>query len=308
MNATLENISLANRLPQVRGRYSFNAPLAPQTWFRVGGPAEALFKPADAADLQHFLKNCPADIAITPIGVASNLLVRDGGVEGVVIRLGAGFAAIDVHGNEISVGAGALDSNVAMTALEYGLAGLEFLSGSPGTIGGALRMNAGAYGHEVKDILVSATAFDRQGNLHSFSAKEMGFSYRHCSVPDDYIFVSATFAGIPQEASEIAARMAEIKMRREATQPIHTRTSGSTFANPPGQSAWKLIDEVGGRGLKMGGAMISELHTNFLLNTGDATAADIENLGEEIRRRVKDQKGVDLRWEIQRIGKTKEQA
>lgn len=294
---------LATRLPDVRGRYGYNVTLAPTTWFRVGGPADAVFKPADLADLQHFLKECPTDIPVSVIGVASNLLVRDGGVEGVVIRLGGGFADVKVSGTQITAGAAMLDLNIAMLAQENGIGGLEFLSGIPGTLGGALRMNAGAYGREIRDVLVSATAVDRTGKLHTLTPDDMGFSYRHCSVDESFIFVGATLKGSLDVPGSIAARMKEIQTKREASQPIRTRTGGSTFANPEGAKAWELIDKAGGRGYKLGGAMVSEQHTNFLINFDKATAADIENLGEEMRRRVKEQSGIDLRWEIKRIGR-----
>lgn len=304
MTDTLEiETTLTSRLPEIRGRYGSNVNLAPTTWFRVGGPADVVFKPADLADLQHFLKNCPADIPVTVIGVASNLLVRDGGVEGVVIRLGGGFADVKFSGTHITAGAAVLDLNIAMLAQENGVGGLEFLSGIPGTLGGALRMNAGAYGREIKDVLVSATAVDRNGVLHTLTPEDMDFSYRHCGVDESWIFVSATLKGSVDVPGSIAARMKEIQAKREASQPIRTRTGGSTFANPEGAKAWELIDKAGGRGYKLGGAMVSEQHTNFLINFDKATAADIENLGEEMRRRVLEQSGIDLRWEIKRIGR-----
>ncbi len=308
MSILAEPIALIDRLPAVRGRYGVSSPLAPTTWFRVGGPAEVLFRPADLADLQAFLAACPKDIPVTTIGVASNLLVRDGGVPGVVIRLGGAFADVIADDDRIIAGAGALDLNVATVALQASLTGLEFLSGIPGTIGGALRMNAGAYGVEVKDVFLKANAVDRKGKLHILMLQDMDFSYRHCGAPDDLIFVDAMFKGRPDKADAIAARMKEIKDKREASQPVRTRTGGSTFANPEGAKAWELVDKAGMRGFKLGGAQVSEQHTNFLINAGGATAADIENLGEEIRARVKTQSGIDLRWEIQRIGVKKEQA
>lgn len=289
-------------LPHVRGRMSFDAPMAPFTWFRVGGAAEALFRPADLDDLIAVLEALPADVPVTVVGVGSNLLVRDGGVPGMVIRLAGPFATIDVAGDIITAGAGALDLTVARTAEEEGLAGLEFLSGVPGTIGGALRMNAGAFGTEMKDVTVSAQALDRAGNLHILGPAELGFSYRRSQVPEGWIFLSASLRGHPGKRAEIAARMAEIAKAREESQPVKVRTGGSTFANPEGRSAWKLIDAAGCRGLTMGGAQVSEKHCNFLLNTGDATAADIEDLGEEVRRRVLETSGVELHWEIRRIG------
>jgi UDP-N-acetylmuramate dehydrogenase len=298
--------ALINRMPPVRGRLTANAPIGPMTWFRVGGPAEVLFRPADEADLADFLRALPGGIPVTVIGVASNLLVRDGGIPGVTIRLGRGFAEIAAEGDAVRAGAGALDLNVALAAAEAGVAGLEFLSGVPGTIGGGLRMNAGAYGSEIKDVLVEASAVDRNGVTHRVSAAELGLSYRHSAAPDDWIFTGAVLRGRRDEPEAIARKMAEIKSAREASQPIRARTGGSTFANPPGDSAWRLIDAAGCRGLVRGGAMVSEKHTNFLINTGNATAADLEGLGEEVRRRVHTQFGVVLTWEIRRIGRPSE--
>jgi UDP-N-acetylmuramate dehydrogenase len=291
-----------DHLPDVRGRIGFDAPMAPFTWFRVGGPAEVLFRPADLDDLMTFLDGLPPEIPITTIGVGSNLLVRDGGVPGVVIRLTGPFAIIEASQNSITAGAGALDVTVAKLAQEAGITGLEFLSGIPGTIGGALKMNAGAFGTEMKDVTVSAEALDRTGQLHIFSLDDLGFSYRHCALDSSWIFLAATLKGRLGEPADIAARMDEIRAGREAAQPIRARTGGSTFANPPGHSAWKLIDAAGCRGLVRGGAQVSEKHCNFLLNLGDATAADIEDLGEEVRRRVLEASGVELSWEIRRIG------
>ena len=293
---------LLHRLPEVRGRYAENVPLAPITWFRVGGPAEVVFRPADADDLAAFLAGKPADVPVTVLGVGSNLLVRDGGVPGVVVRLGRGFAAIEVEGETVRTGAGALDLNVARTAFDAGLAGLEFLSGIPGTIGGALRMNAGAYGSEIKDVLIEARAMDAAGCDRTLSLAELGFGYRSCGVPEDWIFVAAVLRVSRGDAQAIARRMEEIRLARENTQPIRSRTGGSTFANPPGGKAWQLIDRAGCRGLVIGGAKVSEQHCNFLINTGEATAADLETLGEEVRRRVFETSGVSLDWEIRRIG------
>jgi UDP-N-acetylmuramate dehydrogenase len=293
---------LIRRLPPVRGRLTANAPVGPMTWFRVGGPAEALFRPADIEDLAAFLAALPPDIPVTVIGVGSNLLVRDGGIRGVTIRLGRGFVDIVPSGEQVETGAGALDLNVALTAAEAGIAGLEFLSGIPGTVGGGFRTNAGAYGTEFKDALISADALDRSGALHTVTPTEMGLSYRHSDIDPDWIFVSARFKGAAADPAAIGRRMTDIQAAREASQPIRARTGGSTFANPPGYQAWKLIDEAGCRGLTRGGAMVSEKHTNFLINTGNATAADIEGLGEEVRRRVHDRFGVVLEWEIRRIG------
>jgi UDP-N-acetylmuramate dehydrogenase len=294
---------LIDRLPPVRGRLSEQVPLAPITWFRVGGAAEVMFRPADIDDLAAFLAAKPADVTVTMIGVASNLLVRDGGVEGVVIRLGRGFVEVRVEGSLVEAGAGALDLNVALACREAGVAGLEFLSGIPGTVGGALRMNAGAYGREIKDVLREAVALDGSGGRHVLPADALGLSYRHCSVPEDWLFVQARLTGQPGESGAIAQRMAEIQAAREAAQPVRARTGGSTFANPPGDKAWALVDRAGCRGLKRGGAMVSEKHANFLINTGTATAADLEALGEEVRRRVHETSGVMLEWEIRRIGR-----
>jgi UDP-N-acetylmuramate dehydrogenase len=294
---------LIDRLPPVRGRLSEEAPLAPVTWFRVGGAAEVMFRPADVEDLAAFLAAKPADVPVTVIGVASNLLVRDGGVGGVVIRLGRGFVEVRIEDVLVEAGAGALDLNVALACREAGVAGLEFLSGIPGTIGGGLRMNAGAYGSEIKDVLSDATAIDGRGRRHVVAADALGLSYRHCSAPEDWIFVQARFSGRRGDPAEIGRRMAEIQQAREAAQPIRARTGGSTFANPPGHKAWELIDRAGCRGLKRGGAMISEKHANFLINTGNATAEDLEALGEEVRRRVHEASGIMLEWEIRRIGR-----
>jgi len=294
---------LIDRLPPVRGRLAADAPLAPVTWFRVGGPAEVMFRPADADDLAEFLAKRPADVPVTVIGVASNLLVRDGGVPGVVVRLGRGFAAIEISGTRVTAGAAVLDLNVAIACRAAGVGGLEFLSGIPGTIGGALRMNAGAYGREIKDVLESASALDNAGGRHELSLAEMGLSYRLCGVPEDWIFLDASLRGVEADRDAIQQRMAQIQSEREASQPIRARTGGSTFANPPGHKAWELIDRAGCRGLTRGGAMVSEKHTNFLINSGTATAADIEGLGEEVRRRVFEKFGVTLEWEIRRIGR-----
>lgn len=292
----------ADTLPRVRGRLTRDAALGGLTWFRVGGPAEVLFRPADSEDLAQFLAALPAEIPVTVIGVGSNLLVRDGGVPGVVVRMAGPFAAIAVDGITVTAGAGALDLTVAMTAMEAGIAGLEFLSGVPGTVGGALRMNAGAFGGEIKDVTLSAEAVDRQGVSHVLDLDALGFSYRHCGVPEDFIFTRAVLRGQAGDTQAIATRMAEIRSAREASQPLHVRTGGSTFANPEGHKAWELIDRAGCRGLRIGGAQVSEKHCNFLINTGDATAADVEALGEEVRRRVRETSGIELRWEIRRIG------
>jgi UDP-N-acetylmuramate dehydrogenase len=307
MAARKSSPRLIDRLPRVRGRYTADAPLAQITWFRVGGPAEIMFRPADVEDLAAFLAAKPADVPVTVVGVASNLLVRDGGIPGVVIRLGRGFVEITARETTVRAGAGALDANVALVARDAGLAGFEFLTGVPGTIGGALRMNAGAYGAEMKDITAAAEALDARGQRHRLTLAELGFAYRHCAVAEDWIFVAAELQGVPGDRDAIQRRIDEISAQREATQPIRTRTGGSTFANPRdpkamGHKAWQLIDKVGGRGLTMGGAMVSDKHCNFLINTGTATAADIEALGEELRRRVREEFGVTLEWEIRRIG------
>jgi len=307
MAAEMANRSLIARLPAVRGRYTENAPLGPVTWFRVGGPAEVMFRPIDVQDLAGFLAGKPADVPATVLGVGSNLLVRDGGVPGVVVRLGRGFAGIETEGDEVRVGAGALDVNVALVAGDAGIAGLEFLSGVPGTIGGALRMNAGAYGAETKDVVVGARAVDPVGRVRDLDPEDLGFGYRCCAVPRDWIFVSARLRGRLGDRAAIARRTEEIRTAREQTQPIRSRTGGSTFANPPGGKAWELIERAGCRGLTRGGAQVSEKHCNFLINTGNATAADLEALGEEVRRRVFETSGVRLEWEIQRIGVAAEQ-
>jgi UDP-N-acetylmuramate dehydrogenase len=293
---------LIDRLPKVRGRYSANVSLDKVTWFKVGGPAEVMFRPADANDLKFFLSTRPFDVPVTIIGVGSNLLVRDGGVPGVVIRLGREFAVIKAIDNFLQVGAGALDINVALAAEQAGLGGLEFLSGIPGTIGGGLRMNGGAYGSEFKDVFVSARAVDSYGVAHDLVTEDMGFSYRRTVVMEDWFFIDAVLEGHPVATLEISRRMDEIKAIRIKTQPVQMPTGGSTFANPSDFKAWELIDAAGCRGLVRGGAMVSEKHCNFLINTGKAVAADLEGLGEEVRRRVFEKSGIILEWEIRRIG------
>jgi len=295
--------ALIHRLPPVRGRLVADAPLAPMTWFRVGGPAELLFRPEDEADLADFLAALPAEIPVMVIGVGSNLLVRDGGIPGVTIRLGRGFVGVEPDGDEVRAGAGALDRAVAFAAARAGIAGLEFFSGIPGTIGGGFQTNAGSYGRELKDVLISADAIDRAGQVHRIGVAELGFAYRHSEAPSDWIFTSALFRGERGEPGAIVERLNEIRAAREASQPIREKTGGSTFANPSGRQAWQLIDQAGCRGLARGGAMVSKKHANFLINTGSATAADIEALGEEVRRRVHDKFGVMLEWEIRRIGR-----
>ncbi|MEK9844797.1 UDP-N-acetylmuramate dehydrogenase [Thalassospira sp.] len=293
---------LIDRLPKVRGKLREGAQLAKVTWFQVGGPADVMFRPADEADLADFLQGKPDDMPVTVIGVGSNLLVRDGGIRGVVIRLGRPFTDAVIKDGNLHVGAGALDLNVAQVAKQAGIAGLEFLSGIPGTIGGALRMNAGAYGSEIKDVLISATAIDGKGIKHTVAPDEMGMSYRHCDLPEDWIFTSAILRGTAGDPDEIAKRMDEIQQARAGSQPIKSRTGGSTFANPVPERAWEVIDAAGCRGLTIGGAQMSEQHCNFMINTGNATALDLEQLGDEVRKRVKEHSGVELRWEIRRIG------
>lgn len=308
--AAMESVPhLIDRLPRVRGRLSADAPLAQITWFRVGGPAEVLFRPADREDLAHFLAHCPADVPITVIGVASNLLVRDGGIPGVVIRLGGAFADVAVcDSTTVIAGAAALDANVALACRNAGVAGLEFLSGIPGTIGGALRMNAGAYGREMVDVLVEAEVIDRTGRVHTLPAAALGLGYRRSALPATSIFLGAVMTGEAGSAIEIGHRIEQIAKDRAASQPVRARTGGSTFANPPGRKAWQLIDAAGCRGLTRGGAQVSEKHCNFLLNTGGASAADLEGLGEEVRRRVFETSGVSLEWEIKRIGIARSEA
>ncbi|HKQ94903.1 MAG TPA: UDP-N-acetylmuramate dehydrogenase, partial [Aestuariivirgaceae bacterium] len=299
----LDGEALVRRLPGVRGRLEPNFPLADVTWFRAGGPAEVLFTPADEPDLATFLAALPPDVPVYPVGVGSNLLVRDGGVPGVVVRLGRGFSALELKDNNVILaGAAVPDVKVARFALEQGIAGLTFLRGIPGSIGGALRMNGGAYGGETGDIVVEVRAVDRSGRRVVLSNDEMRYSYRHSGAPEDLIFTAALLQGRPGDAQEIAAAMAEITSRREATQPVRSRTGGSTFKNPPGHKAWQLIDRAGLRGYAVGPARVSEMHCNFLINEGGAKSAEIEELGETIRRRVKESSGVDLDWEIKRIG------
>ncbi|HYM30562.1 MAG TPA: UDP-N-acetylmuramate dehydrogenase [Candidatus Cybelea sp.] len=313
MAAPIRRVRLVERLPKVRGRYQENVALSGVTWFRVGGLADVVFRPADADDLADFMKQRPVGVPLTVIGVGSNLLVRDGGIPGVTIRLGRGFAEVKPEGTIVAAGAGAPDINVALTCRDAGIAGLEFLRGIPGTIGGALRMNAGAYGSEIKDVLIDAEAVSVRGERRRFALKELGLSYRHCGLGEDWIFASARLQGRAGDPAEIGARMEEISQAREATQPVRTRTGGSTFANPSdprakGLKAWELIDRAGCRGLTLGGAQVSSLHCNFLINTGEATAEDLEALGEEVRRRVREQFGVELEWEIRRIGVKRDEA
>jgi UDP-N-acetylmuramate dehydrogenase len=302
-------MALIDQLPPVRGKLLANEALAPFTWFRVGGPADALFLPKDEADLAAFLAALPDSVPVTVLGASSNVIVRDGGIEGVVVRLTPAFGQVKADGLRVTAGAAALDARVSTVAAQAGIAGLEFFSGVPGTIGGALRMNAGCYDRETKDVLVEAVALDREGRRVVLRHGDFGFSYRHTDVADGLIFLEAVFEGTKDDAAAITARIDALKARRETTQPIREKTGGSTFANPdpPGtpnqRRAWKLVDEAGMRGARRGGAQVNELHCNFLINTGDATAADIEDLGEDVRAAVKAKSGVELRWEIKRIGR-----
>ena len=290
-------------MPGLRGRLLPNQSLAELTWFRVGGPAQALFTPLDEDDLAYFLARLPGELPVCVVGVGSNLIVRDGGIPGVVIRLSArGFGETETKAEVVSAGAAALDRRVAETAAASSLSGLEFLFGIPGTIGGALRMNAGANGAETKDVLIEAVAISRDGKKHVFSNAEMKFVYRNSGADTSVIFTSARFRGQVAAPEAIRARMDEVQNHRETAQPIREKTGGSTFKNPPGQSAWKLIDAAGCRGLRVGGAQVSEIHCNFLINTGSATGHDIETLGETVRARVKEHCGIELHWEIKRIG------
>ena len=296
---------LMENLPAVRGRMRSCVPLGQVTWFRVGGPAEVMFRPEDVDDLVDFMANKPGHIPVMPMGVGSNLLVRDGGIDGVVVRLGRSLAEVKIDGTTVTVGAGALDANVAQATMADGLTGLEFLSGIPGTIGGALRMNAGAYGRKIKDTVTSATAVDGEGVLHKLSPNDLGFAYRTCRVPGDWIFTSATFQTELGDPQNISAAITAIQDARSKTQPVRARTGGSTFRNPEtGAKAWEFIDEAGCRGKARGGAMVSDQHCNFLINTGDATAEDLETLGEEVRAAVAANSGVTLDWEIRRAGHT----
>ena len=290
--------------PAPRGRLTPNAPLAPFTWFRVGGPAQLLFQPADEADLSYFLRRLPREIPVTVVGLGSNLIIRDGGVKGAVIRLGGkAFGEIAARPDRrVVAGAAAPDMRVARAAAEAGIDGLAFYRGIPGAVGGALRMNAGAHAGETKDVLAEARGVDRDGSVRVFTAQDMGFAYRHSNAPDDVIFTQATFQGRPGDPQAIRAEMARVTQAREASQPIREKTGGSTFKNPPGGKAWQLIDKAGCRSLVVGDAQVSPMHCNFLINRGAASAADIEALGEEVRRRVLDVSGVALEWEIKRIG------
>jgi UDP-N-acetylmuramate dehydrogenase len=294
---------LKSAMPEIRGKLSANASLADVTWFRVGGPAQVLFMPADEADLAYFLKFRPSGVPVQVIGLGSNLLVRDGGVPGVVIRLGRGFSEAKVeHGHRLRVGTALPDVKVARAAADAGIRGLAFYRGIPGSIGGALRMNAGAHGRETKDCFVGARAVDPSGAVHVLSLADMGFTYRHSGIPKDWIFTEATFEGEPGDPAEILKEMDEVAEYREKNQPIKERTGGSTFKNPRGNSAWKLVDQAGCRGLRIGGAKVSEMHCNFLINDQQATGEDVETLGETVRARVREASGVTLDWEIVRLG------
>ncbi|OYW57003.1 MAG: UDP-N-acetylenolpyruvoylglucosamine reductase [Hyphomicrobium sp. 32-62-53] len=297
---------LKARMPDLRGRLTANAPLSDITWFRVGGPAQVLFAPADEADLAYFLKNIGPDVPVFVVGLGSNLLVRDGGVPGVIIRLGRGFNEISTDGTRLIAGTAVPDVKVARAAAEAGIAGLSFYRGIPGSIGGALRMNAGAHGTETKDVLIEARAVDRQGNIHVLSLADMKFTYRHCGIPADWIFTQATYEGKPGDPDEIQKEMDEVADYREKNQPVRERTGGSTFKNPPGNSAWKLVDAAGCRGFRVGGAKVSEMHCNFLINDSKASGEDVETLGETVRARVKATSGVMLEWEIIRLGEPKD--
>jgi UDP-N-acetylmuramate dehydrogenase len=302
MAAISRTPSLLDRLPAVRGRYEPEGAIARYTWFRVGGPAEILFRPADVTDLANFLADKPDDVPVTILGAGSNLMIRDGGVPGVVIRLGRPFSTIRTDGVSVQAGAMALDYNVAKATHDAGVAGFEFMAGIPGTIGGGLRMNAGAYGREFKDVVREATALTPHGDIRVLTPEDWGPRYRGSAVPRDWIFVGCIMQGVWGNKDEIERAMTLVQESREETQPIRTRTGGSTFKNPNGHKAWELIDRAGCRGLQLGGAQVSEKHCNFLVNTGGATAADIEGLGEEVRRRVRERTGVELTWELERIG------
>ena len=303
MNGAALESRLVASLPELRGRLKAEAPLKDLTWFRAGGPAEVLYSPADEADLAYFLKTAPSDIPVTIIGLGSNLLVRDGGIEGVVIRLGRGFGEIKVEdGSRLRAGAAVPDVKVARAAADAGIAGLSFYRGIPGCVGGALRMNGGAHGRETKEVVVEARAVDRQGNIHVLPVAELHYQYRHCGAPEDFIFTEALFQGDPGEPAAILAEMDGIAAYREEVQPIKSRTGGSTFKNPPGKKAWQLIDAARCRGLSVGDAKVSEMHCNFLINEGNASGADIEKLGETVRARVRQTSGVELEWEIKRLG------
>lgn len=294
---------LISQLPEVRGRLQADAPLAPLCWLRVGGAAEVLFTPADPEDLSSFLASASREIPLSILGLASNTLVRDGGVPGIVVQMRRGFGDIEIEaGSRIRAGAAVPDRNLAAAAARAGIAGFSFYRGIPGCVGGALRMNAGAHGGETADLLVEARAVDREGCEHVLGVEDMKYSYRHCGASKDLIFTEAVFEGRPGDPEALMAEMDEIQQTREETQPVRSRTGGSTFKNPPGHSAWKLIDAAGCRGLRVGGAHMSKMHCNFLINDGEASASDIEDLGEQVRARVKADCGIELQWEVRRIG------
>ena len=295
---------MADTLPRVAGKFTPNAPLAPLVWFKSGGTAEWLFEPKDVPDLQQFLRNLDPAVPVMALGLGSNLIVRDGGVAGVVVRLGKAFAKVSASADlTLDCGAGASGILVSSTARDNGIASLEFLRSIPGTVGGFVRMNGGAYGGEVKDVLTDCDVVLRDGTLQTISNTLLNYTYRHSSLPQGAIVVAARFKGRAGEPSDIQAEMDRISASREASQPLRSKTGGSTFKNPDGHKAWELVDQAGCRGLTIGGAQVSEKHCNFLLNLGEATSADIEALGEEVRRRVKDKSGVELEWEIQRVGR-----
>ena len=297
-------MSAALALPAVRGKLTAQAPLAPLVWFKSGGAAQWLFEPKDINDLQDFLRNLDPSVPVMALGLGSNLIVRDGGVPGVVVRLGKAFATVlQADCNTLACGAGASGILVSSTARDAGVAGMEFLRSIPGTVGGFVRMNGGAYGGEVKDILVDCDVVLRSGELVTLPVEALHYTYRHSELPEGAIVVAARFRGVPGEPAAIQAEMDRISASREASQPLRSKTGGSTFKNPPGYKAWELVDRAGCRGLQLGGAQVSEKHTNFLINTGTATSAEIEALGDEVRRRVKDNSGIELEWEIQRVGR-----
>jgi UDP-N-acetylmuramate dehydrogenase len=305
--AVTKNSRLIDRLPELRGSYRADVSMAGVSWFKVGGPAEVVFRPADELDLIAFLQQRPMDVDVTLIGAGSNLLVRDGGISGVVIRMGREMGGVRIEGDDVFAEGMAMDVNIARAAADAGLTGLEFLRGIPGSIGAALGTNAGAYGREIKDVLIAIRAVDKAGNVHEVAAADIKLGYRHSEIPEDWIVTEVHLSAEEGEIAEIAARMAAITDAREETQPVRARTGGSTFKNPQGHKAWELIDAAGCRGLMRGGAQVSEQHCNFLINLGDATARDLEELGEEVRRRVKANSGIELEWEIKRIGEFDDQ-
>jgi UDP-N-acetylmuramate dehydrogenase len=304
---TTEQILALARLPGLRGRFEQEAELADLIWFRTGGRAQALFEPADKEDLIYFVQNCPQEIPLLPLGLGSNMIIRDGGVPGIVIRLGKAFSFVMQEGHALRCGAGTPGILVASQALAASLTGLEFMRGIPGTVGGAVRMNAGAYGREVADILVACCVLTRAGDVQMRTADQLGFSYRHSALEPQAIVLEAVFEGVPGESKAIQAEMTRIANERETSQPLRSRTGGSTFKNPPGQKAWQLIDAAGCRGLRLGGAQVSLKHTNFLINADNATSSDLEALGETVRARVLAHSGISLEWEIERIGDAKPQ-